>query len=413
MLEKIKDTSDVGDATQRNYRYQYAYGVILLVGAYIKKFDYVSIWCEHHEDILCKKLDGKYHAFQIKTRKKERGEWTLNDTAIQKSLNKFCLLEESYSNQVDAYYFVSNTSYLDVSYDVQNQKTLAKCPKKFIKEVRDSEDYSNINDPFKAKFDEICDELEIETELLFETLKKVKFEQGPSREDFNSVLSHDHISKIPSCKHFDSTKLDDVRDLLVGKFYLSSSLTKENGNTYWHFIEKDNLDDPELIAKKIELDIIDEIIANINDPKFKFALGLASLDLQKDRAQKTLIVKMKKGQLDHYIDTMIRRSVSAEQHLIELNYKEPDQFDNKLNQIISVVQSTCDDGHAIANNDGNINGLKMYQYVLESLNKLSEESPQKVENQDQDLLLGVAGILTDECKVWWSKKFDIDIEGEQ
>ena len=43
---------DPGDATARNYRYQYAYGVMLLIAAKRGAVPDLALWCEHHEDFL-------------------------------------------------------------------------------------------------------------------------------------------------------------------------------------------------------------------------------------------------------------------------------------------------------------------------------------------------------------------------
>ena len=73
------DTEDPGDETQRNFRYQHAYGVILLVRAHLGTLPYVAIWCEQHEDFLGERTDGRYDGWQIKTRGSYRPRWRLTD----------------------------------------------------------------------------------------------------------------------------------------------------------------------------------------------------------------------------------------------------------------------------------------------------------------------------------------------
>lgn len=46
------DKKDPGDQTGRNFRYQHAYGVILLAASASGLRPYAAIWCEHHEDFL-------------------------------------------------------------------------------------------------------------------------------------------------------------------------------------------------------------------------------------------------------------------------------------------------------------------------------------------------------------------------
>jgi len=52
------DLSDPGDETLRNFRYQFGYGVILLLAALRNDRNYTSLWCEHHEDFICEREDS-------------------------------------------------------------------------------------------------------------------------------------------------------------------------------------------------------------------------------------------------------------------------------------------------------------------------------------------------------------------
>ncbi len=99
---ELMDTDDVGDSTQRNFRYQHAYGVILLIGAALKKLPYIAIWCEHHEDILAEREDGRWDGFQVKTRKPELGEWDLNDNELCSAIDHLARLESKFSGRISA-----------------------------------------------------------------------------------------------------------------------------------------------------------------------------------------------------------------------------------------------------------------------------------------------------------------------
>ena len=55
---QLVQSNDPGDETQRNFRYQHAYGVILLISAGRGSLPYSNIWCEFYEDFLCERNDG-------------------------------------------------------------------------------------------------------------------------------------------------------------------------------------------------------------------------------------------------------------------------------------------------------------------------------------------------------------------
>src|ERR1700677_3321130 len=83
---------DVGDETARNYRYQHSYGVILLASACRGESPYIAIWCERHEDILAERVDGRFDAWQVKTRRPEAGAWTIANPEVVNALGRFAKL---------------------------------------------------------------------------------------------------------------------------------------------------------------------------------------------------------------------------------------------------------------------------------------------------------------------------------
>jgi hypothetical protein len=79
-LVQIAD-NDTGDDVQRRFRYQYAFGVVLLIAAIRNKNDYSSLWCERHEDFLAETPNGDFDAFQVKTRN-TGAPWQVNDESF-------------------------------------------------------------------------------------------------------------------------------------------------------------------------------------------------------------------------------------------------------------------------------------------------------------------------------------------
>lgn len=106
-----RDTDDSGDATQRNYRYQYAYGVILLVAATMKTKDFRAIWCEQQEDLLCEIDEDLFDAVQVKTQQPESGFWQTNTDAFVKSIQRFVALDGKYPGAIRRFAFASKPSF--------------------------------------------------------------------------------------------------------------------------------------------------------------------------------------------------------------------------------------------------------------------------------------------------------------
>jgi hypothetical protein len=69
-----------------------------------------------------------------------------------------------------------------------------------------------------------------------------------------------------------------------------------------------------------------------------------------------------------------------------------------------------DDANLRASQTGEPYGPTMLIDVQNRLKKISELDPSRVHYQSYDLLVGVAGLLTSECKVWWSEIFEVEVE---
>lgn len=128
--------ADPGDETARNFRYQYAYGVVLLVAAKSGERPYLALWCEHHEDFLAEGADGCVDGYQIKTRRPELGAWTLTDRETIKAIGRFVDLVTSFGDRINALYFVSNADFHSLIPEDSNEKRRGRCPGLFLKHLR-------------------------------------------------------------------------------------------------------------------------------------------------------------------------------------------------------------------------------------------------------------------------------------
>lgn len=107
--DEVLDTVDTGDETQLRFRYQHAYGVILLLAALSGKKPYTVLWCEHHEDLLGQRSDGFFDAYQIKTRRD--GLWNLSDAPLKDSIKRFVEVDQRFPGKIKEFFFVSNVRY--------------------------------------------------------------------------------------------------------------------------------------------------------------------------------------------------------------------------------------------------------------------------------------------------------------
>lgn len=75
-------STDVGDTTANRFRYQWVCSAISCCALLDDKADIEEVFCEHHEDILLKRRDGKYIGVQVKTRDSTQPLWSASDEIV-------------------------------------------------------------------------------------------------------------------------------------------------------------------------------------------------------------------------------------------------------------------------------------------------------------------------------------------
>lgn len=401
------DTGDPGDETQRNFRYQNAIGAIHLIAGASGAKPYVAIWCEHHEDLLCEKLDNKYDAIQVKTSKPENGYWYLNDDEVKKSIKRFVKHEQNFSNKIDSYIFYSNTSVFTCAL-TSKEDSIKKSPIRFVEAIGNCSTLDELKKSiFTGIFDELTSHCECEPEILFKVLKKTHLMKGPSRDDFDAVVAHDHLPHIDNCKTLPKASLSAIRDEIVQQIYKASSLFVEDQSKYLLNIEEKN--NPVLLAKRVPIEVVFQSTALSEGLIFRYQPVDITINLKESVGTiDVLEKKFIRGNLADQLQTMKRRKITSENRLLELSAAEPEKFEEILIQLESIVQAECDEAKLEENIDpAKSFGPEMLKNVLSRLKTLATLEPQKIYNERYEMLVGIAALLTENCSIWWSEKFNL------
>jgi len=403
------NATDPGDETSRNYRYQYAYGVVLLVAAKRGLKPYVAIWCEHHEDFLAKRRDGMCDGYQIKTRRPERGAWKLSDGELIKSIGRFVDLVMEFGNQIGNLFFVSNTACDEVTPASRDDRRRGRCPRMFLENVRNCSTRADIESPFLRAFDELQSACGCESDLLLSVLRRVNIIQGPSRGEFDAAVSHEHLAKLDDCRSLTAEELDAFRDHLVGIVHRASSLQVTDPIRHLRPLIESQVDDPALTAKclLVEETIVYRATSTASDFLFP---GQPSLELGSGKSLAILEQKLQAGGLEEEADYMRSRALAAEYNLLEDATRRPEAYPNLLQQIEQRVLGEVHEAHLRARQGSHPYGPAMLIAVQDRLRQLAEEEGRALGGHPYECLLGIAALLTSECRIWWSPRFPINPE---
>jgi len=407
-LLAVINRSDPGDETQRNFRYQHAYGTILLIGAARHELPYIAVWCEHHEDLLGELPDHRVDGYQIKTRKPEAGAWDLKDEPLRESVKRFVELDKSYGPNVRALKFVSNAEFLDVGLDNKDKARLARSPIKFLQAVQLAVTADSIAEPFDKSLDELAKHCECSISELFGTIKKLELVRGPGRDSFDAEVAHDHVACHPNCSTLPAATLNSIRDELIQKVYFACALKVASPSKHWIAINGPDRLNPILQAKRIPTTEVVRTIQDITIVPFRYHPGTAPLGLGSGSSNmETLETKMLRGGLASQVLAMRARAISAEQRLMGRAHGEPDTFEEVFNQMVNVVHGECSESYLRASLGGEPFGPSMLDDIYSRLRTITSNTPAMVHGESYECLVGIVGLLSGACIVWWSVPFEI------
>ena len=409
---EVPDPEDPGDDVQRRFRYQHAYGVILLVAGASGLQPFAHVFCEHHEDLLCEREDGAFDAYQVKTRGPEGGYWAMSDAALRKSIGRFVALRRRFGRKVRRFAFVSNSGMRTRPVASEKAETRARDPWTVLRYAREGPS-GPADDAIPAVLDELATECSCDVELLLDVLRDTRLVAGPSLDGFDAQVAHDHIPRLDGCASLDPVRLNGIRDELVHRVYCASSLAGISPAV--HVLAQDGTDGVPVTveAKRLSVAIVMDIVDTFANVPLRFLPAGLPLDVIRGgdptdpETMGVLTRKMERGGVGGYISFMKRLGLSAEARLTEIAMGPGIEV---VDQLAGVVESECVRAQVdcdVMRTGDEPYGKAMLQGVLNRLGVLATEHPTKVHRQDAECLTGIAAILSEDCRVWWSEPFEL------
>jgi hypothetical protein len=392
---------DYGAETIRNYRYEFAYAVVLLVGAAAKNNAYTAVWCEQEDDVLAQITEKIFDGFQVKTREPELGAWECLDEPFVKAVKGFLALDGKYPGQMRRFHFVSNTECLES--DAKGKKHL--CPKRLAASAVGCKAYTEMAETEAKGFKSLLAKTGGSASALFSVLQRLGFVKAPSRESFIAELAQNHLRQLEWCR-LHQAKLETIVRGLMEMVETASSLASQDPAR--HQPSGNGALNPQLLAKRITVEEFILRSRELANPHFRYLPSLTTSPLAKaSKDLKTFQTKLHQGGLDDYADSMRSQLLSSESVLLDLVTRGEDGKAD-LTQIENVVKAQCDEARLRAERSPKPYGKQMLIEVQDRLTRVAREEGHKVGKQPYEVLMGMAGLLTESCPVWWSEKFNLE-----
>ena len=404
-LNTIVDANDGGDDVQNRFHYQHAYAAIMSIHLIEDKPEFTELYCEHFEDILMKRKDSKYAGLQVKTRNLDQTPFKTSDTAIKKTLKRFFKLERDYENYFYRYAFVTNGGFWHEKQNYNNLPFL-------INKISDYKNISILEDSDFNKITEIADDLNgVDAETVFRTLKKFEITTGAGLEDIDSRF----INILSQSSDLSGKSYPDLYELskrLISKMAEASSLTYSSPeHDYFilsanpHLAANAEILEGKRITKEKIMTIIQDFIIEEAPLRTFDSLDISSFS----KGTRNLEIKMMAGEISvSNINLVKDYKYSTEALFQKMLYKsQPAKAKELFDALSLIVRTECQEAYDENQTNTESFGQNMLMDVRKRIRLRHEQDCQHMFNGTYEHLMGVAGILTEECIVWWSDLFKI------
>lgn len=407
------NTTDPGDDIQRRFRYQAFFAAVMSLELLAENSEFLEIFCEHHEDTLIRKRDGKFIGIQVKTRASGRDLFKADDDQVIKSLARFVEQNIQFPDCFSYFIIATNYAFWNEGKSAKNLHHLLELAKGVHQEH-----HPIINGVLSKYIDRITKCLNernadtIDKHTILNVLGRVRIQEDlPKFDDMESRL----VKHIPECYDAGEAGLDDLLKaarVLINRMFEASALQHVSArNMYFSLFEKKAQvhADTVIAGKRITQEIVNQILReSLSNESLLAAQHPVSISAL-PKGMRKLEIKMATGKISApNISRAKDFKFSTEKLLNEWIYKHNPQTANKrFDQLRMIVGNECQEAFDSKFSAQQPFGKEMLTEIRERLRRRLTTNPNLFFECTYEHLLGIVGILTEQCDVWWSEEFEI------
>jgi hypothetical protein len=415
VIDKLPDNTldmeDPGDRTQNRFRFQAAYAADLAVHLLDVKSDIDEIYCEQYEDVLAKLRTGHYAGVQVKTREKSLGPFKFGDDEILQSLKRFIKHELRFPSLFFRYVICSNCGFLQET----SGNSLSKCVDLVKKYHGSKKCLSELN--FSDKIEKLSRLANCSEKVVFSVLNKVYLTTWADLDNYETILAGD-IAVVTGIQHESVQMLNQMAKDLIALTLRAAAASRPNTLTTPSYYVL--LDDPQqatlnavLQDKRITKSVVQDCLNQCQQSKiFLQSIKPRPIPLS-PMGTEIMEVKLTAGGIDaSNIELMKDLNWSSQRLFIQWLFRRGrEEAERHADHLSILVRSDCQEVHdSVYRNDAQY-GQQMLQGVRRKLDETYETLKSQYSEINRLHLVGIAGILTEECDVWWSERFPIQKGG--
>jgi hypothetical protein len=389
---------DAGADTQRRFRHQACYAAILSLGLLDADGPLIELYCEHHDDILLRLKSGRFRALQLKTKLIGGVPFKACDDEVIAALGRFAHLESTFQGQFETYALASNVGFW---HEKKNSSNLPH----LLDAVRGTPEGGA-----QALVQRIYKKAKIDITLIGATLQKVELVTTPGLDDIEARL-RDHLATIPELRDRRYDELREVSDALRQRIFEAASLAGLSSLPEYLVLCTDSsqavVNQHIIATKRIQRVTIIEILSHALTERGLLKTHAAVSLTELPRGMRRMELKLAAGGLSvSVIDHLKDLKFSTESLLQGWIYRYGSRLAQEYYEHLRVlVRDECLRSQRESDVPGGPFGKTMLSELRENIARRLHEGFGVPLECSQEHLLGMAGILTEDCKVWWSSEF--------
>ncbi|MEZ6138966.1 MAG: dsDNA nuclease domain-containing protein [Zavarzinella sp.] len=446
--DQVLNPNDPGDATRRRFRYQDVRATCYILALFDEDEAIIEIICEQQEDILVKRMNGRFKGVQIKTREDGAMPFKSGDEEIMKSLQRFIEEERDFPGQFEEFVLgcncgfwqeKKNRSNLPHLLDLARGKTWEDAPKPVLDFIKKLCPAPNTPKPNKSKKSAASpcsagatspssatqqqsmvqpkETHEVMLDRAFSVFQKVAVTTTPSLTEMTAPV----ISLLATLecvgKNQSYDDLNSIAEALISEVATASSMTHASFKKHYFEIcidpEKAKADSI-LLAKRFDRARAEEVIRRAFRAKTPLADGTTFAADKLPVGTRTQQAKMTAGGIViDDIEEAVQQRQAAEYVLSSwINKFGVSKANAQYQDLRSAVLTEANEAkrQAAEAQPGAQYGAAMLMLVKGRVRQLHQDSGNALHGVRYDQLLGIAGIMTEECPLWWSQRFDLHVE---
>ena len=406
-------TTDHGDEVQRRFRYQINYCALKALQLLATEAKIRAICCSEIEDLLVEFDDGRFCGLQIKTRELDQSPIRANDEVVVAALARFCVKDKEFPGQFAFFALVTNFVFFrgDGGDDIRNVLRCACNNPKLTGLSKKNRLRTNIEC--------IATKAELPLENVVGTLAKVELEErktGIDQPDLEVVQALGQIDGYSAHPH---SHLMVAARLLKSRVWEASSLAIDGAVLAQHKVTTDfatHIARLRVANKRIDATEVTTLLASI--PHVEVAAELLTIANFLARREippglGRMEFKMAAGAITYFEIAQAKDDVATLESVF-LRWKERhglDEANRRLAHFQYLALRDARTAQHIAQRPDASYGQAMLRLVRERLADTRTKEAATLFGCRTEHLLGVVGLLTEECKLWWSTPISMEGSG--